>query len=248
MTTKQTVAMFAALGLTMSLAGGAHAQFIQNGGFETTTHGGGKMGYNTDASGWTTTGYNFIFTAGSADTTGAPFNSGALKLWGPHNGSNNGLTPSSPTGGNFVGADGAYQVGAITQTVGGLTVGHVYALSFDWAAGQQYTFTGPTTDQWIVKFGNVTQTTPIDNLASHGFAPWTNQTFDYTATSTSQVLSFLAKGTPNGTPPFALLDSVKLSDLSAPVPEPSALASMFAGVLGLAVIVRRRALAKKTIS
>jgi hypothetical protein len=55
-------------------------------------------------------------------------------------------------------------------------------------------------------------------------------------------LSFLANGTPQGEPPFAVLDGVSL-DI---VPEPSSVATMFAGVLGLGVILFARARSKKT--
>ena len=247
MKTNKMMAMVATAGLAASLAGSAHAQLVTNGGFETTTHGGGQMGYNTDASGWTTNGYNFIFTAGSADNPGVTGQYGNLKLWGPNTtptSSANGLPASSPTGGNYVGADGAYQVGAITQTINGLAAGHAYAVSFDWGAAQQAGFDGKTTDQWVVKLGNDTQSTSIASIASHGFSGWKHQTFNYTATSSSEVLSFLANGTPNGVPPFALLDGVSM----IATPEPSPLVSLFVGGLGLAVIIRLRARAKKSSS
>lgn len=56
-------------------------------------------------------------------------------------------------------------------------------------------------------------------------------------TSASEVLSFLAIGTPAGVPPFALLDGVSISE----VPEPGSLVLLGAG-LGVAVLVscRRR--------
>ncbi|BDI31950.1 hypothetical protein CCAX7_40010 [Capsulimonas corticalis] len=243
--TKKMMAAIAVLGLTASLAGSANAtNLVKNGGFEATSNGPGQMNHGiTSADYWTTDGYNFIFTKDDADSPGVDGQYGHLdlKLWGPANGSANGLT-ASPTGGNYVGADGAYNVGAITQNITGLKAGHTYAVGFDWAAAQQYGYTGDTTDKWTVSLGGDSHTTSITALPSHDFSGWKHQTFNFTATSGSEVLSFLATGTPNGVPPFALLDGVTLTA----VPEPSSLAAMFAGVFGLGVIIRRRSVAKKS--
>src|SRR5579862_4188388 len=191
----------AGLALLIGIPGSANAQLVTNGDFEATTHGGGQMGFNTNATGWATTGYNFIFTPGSADTTGETGQSGNVQMWGPNNGSANGLPATSPNGGNFVAADGGVSVGAITQTIHGLKVGDTYQLSFDWAAAQQYGHSGATTEKWTAKLGNQEFSTPIQSIASHGFSGWQTQTFDYKATSTSEVLSFLATGAPTGVPP-----------------------------------------------
>jgi hypothetical protein len=202
----------------------APANLIVNGDFETTTAGIGQLGYNTQATGWSTSGYNFLFGTGTADTLGATGQYGNVQLWGPHNGSANGMPASSPAGGNYVAADGAYQVGAISQTVNGLTAGQTYALSFYWAAAQQYTFTGPNTEQWQVSLGAQTQNTAVYYNSSHGFSGWMSQTFDFTASGSSEVLSFLAIGTPTGVPPFSLLDGVTMNA----VPEsPTLLVSAF---------------------
>jgi len=86
---------------------------------------------------------------------------GNLKLWGPNDGSANGLPASSPDGFNYVGADGAFQVGAISQTITGLTVVAQYTVGFWWGAAQQDGFTGATTEQWQVSLGGQTQYTSI---------------------------------------------------------------------------------------
>jgi hypothetical protein len=210
----------------------ARADLVTNGGFETTTNGPGEFDTSfTQAPGWTSSGYNFIFAPGAADTTGSytPQYNGNLLLWGPNLGSNNGLPATSPAGGNYVAADGAFEVGAISQTINGLTVGDSYTLSFWWAGAQQDGFTGPNTEQWDVSLGSQTQFTAVVDNASHGFTGWHYQTFTYTATSASEVLSFLALGTPNGEPPFSLLDGVSLDPTA--VPEPGSMALML-GILG----------------
>jgi len=239
--TKKVIAVLAAFVLTIGVLGSVHAaNLVQNGGFETLTNGSGQLGFNTNASGWSTTGYNFVFTSGTADSVGANGFFGNLQLWGPGNGSANGLPASSPDGKNYVAADGAFEVAPITQTITGLTPGQTYGVTFYWGAAQQSGYTGPTTDQWAVSLGGDTQSTSIDSIASQGFSGWQSQTFDYTASSGSELLSFLAVGTPNGEPPFALLDGVSMTA----VPEPSSLVAMFAGVLLLGAILRRRVRAK----
>ena len=232
----------AALVLTLGASGAARADYglVTNGGFETTTLGPGQFDYNTHATGWTSAGnsYNFIFAAGTADTTGSNGQYGNLQLWGPNNGSANGLTASSPDGGNFVAADGAFQVGAITQTINGLTAGDQYTVGFYWAGAQQLGFDGATTEQWQVSLGAQTQSTAVLNNVSHGFTGWQYQTFDFTADNSSDVLSFLAVGTPTGVPPFVLLDGVSLRS----VPEPSALLLSGLGLAGIGIAhLRRRA-------
>src|SRR5271165_7137139 len=212
--------------LTIAMTSQA-SNLVVNGDFELTSNGPNfQFDRNTTATGWTSTNagnnaYNFIFSPGAADTTGATGYYGNLKLWGPGTGSNNGLPATSPTGGNFVAADGAFDNGAISQTINGLTIGNSYTVDFWWAGAQQSGFTGATTEQWQVSLGNQTQSTPVLSNASHGFTGWKSQSFTYTATSSSEVLSFFAVGTPNGVPPFVLLDGVSL-DASA-IPEPGTL-------------------------
>ena len=198
-------------------------------------------GSNLTVSGWSTTGYNFLFASGTADSgtkaTGAnpavgttpaapneapgqynaPNGYGSTYLWGTGNGGLNAI-PASPDGGNYVAADGAFQVGAISQTVNTLTSGQQYAVSFFWAAAQQQSYDGDTTDNWQVSLGGQSFTTSTVTVPSHGFSGWMQQTFIFTATASSETLSFLANGLPMGEPPFALLDGVSLTA----VPEPSA--------------------------
>jgi hypothetical protein len=188
-------------------------------------------------SGWTSTGYNFVFLPSSTVATGVD---GNLSLWSPQSSpaSANGFTNASPTGGNFIGADGAYGQANISQTINGLTTGHTYAVSFAWAGAQQagYTAVNGTTEFWAVSFGGATQDTQTITVANKGFSGWLNQTFDFVATSSSETLSFFATGTPSGVPPFALLANVSVVD----TPEPASLVILSTGIAGLVGVVRRR--------
>jgi hypothetical protein len=234
-----------ALGCAASLGAiGAQAtQLVTNGSFETLTNGYGQIGDNTNATGWTTSGYNFVFNASNA-ITGVNGSDGALALWGTGNGGVDTIT-ASPDGGNFIGADGGYEVGAISQTITGLTAGQQYAVSFYMAAAQQTNHTGATTDFWTVDLGSSaltsntqagSQSTAVINLASHAFSGWEYETMTFTATGTSDVLSFLATGTPSGVPPFALLDGVSMTA----VPEPGSITLMAGGIAALAGMAWRR--------
>jgi hypothetical protein len=197
---------------------------------------------HTDVTGWTsgtnaTPFYNFVFGPGAADTTGAltKYNN-QLTLWGSNNGGTVTLPSSSPSGGNYIAADGAFEVGPLSQQLSGLTIGASYDLNFSWAAGQQSGYDGDTTDRFQVSLGAQTFSTPIVNVPSHGFVNWMSQTFRFTADSETPLLSFLSVGTPTGLPPFALLDGVSLQA----VPEPS---SCLVGALmfgGLALRRQRR--------
>ncbi|NUU01779.1 DUF642 domain-containing protein [Herbaspirillum robiniae] len=231
----------ALIGLPGAAAFATPTNLVTNGGFESLTNGAGKFNTTTGslkgttvATGWTSTGYNFLYTPGTADTTGA--GASHLKLWGPNDGSNNGFT-LSPTGGNFLASNGVYQAGPIQQIINGLVIGQSYLLSFDWAGIQQYNFNGATTEGWQVSLGAQTFTTAMISNVSHGFTGWRTQTFTFTATAATEVLSFLAKGTPpSGAPPMSLLDNVSL----VAVPEPGTLWVMAIGALALAAMTSRR--------
>ena len=235
-------------------AASAGTDLVQNGGFESLTGPSnnfiGYPGY-TQLVDWSYGAAPLpnaaVYTyAGANSFPGAPQGPyGAdgynYPLFGPGTGYNNGFV-DSPAGGNFLAVDGeAAYAAPISQTVSGLTPGGQYTVSFVWAGNQfldasSEAYDLPLTVSWQVSLGSQTFTTPVANYASHGFTGWMSQSFTYTASSTSEVLSFLAQGTPNGLPPVALLDGVSLTA----IPEPSSWALLALGFAGLGFAAYRR--------
>lgn len=147
-------------------------------------------------------------------------------------------TTASPTGGNFVALDGDTSFnGPLTQQINGLTIGRSYTLAFYYAASQVQSRTGATTEMLEVSLGAETHTTPTLAIPSAGFSGWVAQAITFTATGTSELLSFLSIGTPSGLPPIALLDGVSLTE----VPEPASLVLLGAGLFGVGMVRRRKA-------
>lgn len=206
---------------------------VTNGSFE-TNGGVGYLDYNTTAAGWFNAGvtdlrpnaFNFIIDANADKSPGGGFNSelGTIWVWGPQFSpapSANGFRGSGD-GTYFLGGDGAYAAGTVSQIVSGLTVGEQYDLSFVWAAAQ---FTDvldtPYQAGWKIQFGSEVTDTETVSVSSRGFADWRAFSHVFTASSAVQTLTFLATGGPAGAPPFSLLDSVVLQSTNDPpaVPE-----------------------------
>ena len=235
------IALATAAVLTVSVVAHADPINVVNGNFEqTATPNSSQFGSNYSAqqvTGWSSQGYNFVFLPGTADTTGAAGQYGQTYLWGPGNGSANGLT-SSPAGGNFIAMDGAYEQGPLSQQLSGLTPGVATTVSFWFAGAQQSGYTGITTEQFQVSLGNQNLFTPVLTDPNHGFTGWQYENLTFTPTSSSELLSFLAIGTPGGEPPFSLLDGVTVN--TTPTPEPSSLVLLGSGLVSVGGLLRRK--------
>jgi hypothetical protein len=221
----------AAAAALLVMSGAAHAtQFVVNGDFTELSNGVGRLNFDTVATGWSTTGYNFAVTDGTVGTNGGD---GPVSYWTAANGGANtwnGLTASGT--GNFASLDGDFITAPLTQTITGLTVGDTYTLSFNYAFSQQFGFDGDTIQSLTASLGSFSDTLPSSSgttLPSHGFSGWSTFSTTIVADSTSETLSFLAFGN-LPVPPFALVSDVSLT---GGVPEPSTWAMMLIGFGGI---------------
>ena len=254
-------AVAAPLALAIGTSANAATNLVQNGSFENSSYtqssqfGGTGSSFAYGGQGvndWTgNAGYEIWFKGGTQTTTNAK------NYWDsihPGTGAGNffrGLTNSayptetgsaynvvtSPDGGSFVAIDGdPLGPGSISQTINGLTKGQKYTLTFDWAAAQLINRNQNYQVQLTVDFGAASQKTA--NLAQGPgvFSGWQSETMSFTATGTSQTLTFLAIGHPTGQPPVALLDGVSLTA----VPEPATWAMMILGFGAIGLMMRRR--------
>jgi hypothetical protein len=239
---KLSIIVIPVIGVALFACGMARANLVTNGDFSLY---GGVAPKNdfvyVQPTDWTGSGlYDFgveVDAPGTADNGSDP----GIPVYGPFP-----APPPPDANNNFIEADGdpSYSF-SFSQTISGLTVGQNYTVSFNQAAGQQSgNLRGATTEQWQVSLGSDTQLSAVMNTPSQGVFPWEAQTLTYTASSTSEVLSFLAVGTPSGAPPMVFLDGV---DMESTVPEPSAL-MLLAGVGAVMAIGRvgRRAMGKSS--
>ncbi len=219
---------------SFAITGGS--QSFQFGTYNNYTPTGNSAGESV--AGWATTSYGFIFTPTDtvADST---YGQNNVQLYSATTTPSNSFNNASPTGGNFLAEDSDYGTSAITQTVNGLTLGKSYTLTFSWAGAQQTGYSGTSTDLWQVTLGgSPMQSTSVISVPSQGFTGWQTATMTFVATATgSATLSFLAVGTPpNNVPAFALLANVSL----VAAPEPTGLAVLAVGMLGMVGLARRR--------
>ena len=141
-----------------------------------------------------------------------------------------------------------YQTTYIYQTIGGLTAGKTYKLTFkDAFYTEGYGQTGDT-EQWAVNWGGGAPTIADPNSPSGGVTKytsaytidgvhgtgWFNEAMTFKATGAAANLAFKSIGT--GAPPFALVTDVVL----IPIPEPTTWAMMILGVFGVGALARRR--------
>jgi PEP-CTERM motif len=231
----------AAFAAAVSAAGVAGAaQFVTNGDFTTLTNGLGQMDAFTQATGWTSTNsaqnaYNFVMANGTAGSNGQD---GNVALWTAANGGANTWNGLAALSGNFVALDDDFQVGALTQTISNLVIGQTYTFSYEYAFAQQLGFNGPTVQSLEADIGpDFSQNSGNVDLDNHAFIGWQTAGGTFTATQTSETLSFLATGSPQ-VPPFALVSNVSIT---GGVPEPAAWAMMLLGFGGLGALARSRA-------
>jgi hypothetical protein len=173
------------------------------------------------------------------------------------------ITSPNGTANWYIVADGdPTYARTISQSISGLEVGSQYAVSFYQAAGQQDSFTGGTTERWDVSFGGTTQSsTVMSPVQPYGpgedtfkkkqqitggtataVSSWQQETMIFTADASTSTLSFLAKGTPSGKPPFSLLTGVGVNKIPEPADYVGTLVGF--GFVGLAIKSR---LAKKKL-
>ena len=239
-TRKIAMSGFSAIALLAALASSAQADLITNGNFESWAYpGNSALLNNSDMTGWgTSSGWTFVVPPGKAGAGFAGLDYGYegigpnFQLWtatGAGNVGNGGpdvITPS-PVGGNFIASDGNYQIGNIYQTVHGLVAGNSYTLSFYAGLAQQYLDSGANTADWKVTLGGGAAQYANFSDPSHGFSGWVQETMTFTATSATELLSFLAQGGPASDPPFLLLDGVSLNPtvVTPPTPVPPPVSS-----------------------
>jgi PEP-CTERM motif len=212
----------------------ASVNLIKNGDFTLLTSGLGQITAGagiTTALDWTTTGYSIVEHIANVPVRTQYAATPDFTLWDKANGGASTWNGMAPIG-NFLAMAADFRTEEVSQTVSGLTLGKTYVLDFDYAFAQQRSlngllYNGPTT-QMLTAWDGATKifTSPTEHLANHGFAGWDAESLRFTATS--NVISFLASGSP-AVPPFTLVSDVSLTA----VPEPATWAMMLLGFAGL---------------
>ncbi len=234
------------------------ANLVKNGGFSTnslTTQSAYLGSQQETIADWDLSqiGYSFLIGDGSNATTninleGNGPDPNGVGLAGPGNIPvsfySAGQTVNSADGsGWFLASDGAYgpasPTAAISQQLTGLTAGKNYTVSFFQASAQQQGFNGDVTAGWNVSFGGNSQLSTVMNHASQApVSAWQKQTLEFTADSSTQLLSFLATGSPVGQPPFSLLSGISVEETPPPTAVPTP--ALLPGLLGFGMTILRK--------
>lgn len=235
----------AVLTLGVALATPSFAATLLNGSFENVGSATSSFSINfpTVLSNWTATPTGnkvlncLVMPTDTTRLCGTP-NGWTLQFWNNGVGGNFPGGPS-PDGGNFVAIDGDVNYATpMTQALTGLVVGRLYTVEFYQAAAQQFGFDGATTERWQVSLGSETKLSTLMITANHGYVGWMKESLTFTAQTANDVLRFLALGTPNGLPPFVLIDGISFNE-AINTPEPSSFALIGGGGLVLLWIKRR---------
>lgn len=168
-----------------------------------------------------------VYSAGSTGITGWTVGSGSVDvvstLWIAHDGD------------QAIDLDGS-AVGSIFQEITGLVVGVDYVIDFFMsgnAAG------GPTLKTMDVSVGATVSSYSFDTATGSAAAgDWAPNALGFTATSTSETLTF--SSTTGGSFFGPAIDSVSISRLVAPVPLPLSLPLLLAGIGSLGILSRRK--------
>lgn len=247
--------------LSVSLLGSSAQamNLVSNGDFSTNSTGGGSAylgSQQTTIQDWDLTqiGYSFLIPDGAAaytdinaagngpDPNGFPLSApsgAAVNFWGSG-------TVDSPGGDWYLASDGAYGTAApnptISQTLMGLTPGQDYTVSFYQASAQQREFTGDVTAGWTVGFGGSSQAaTTMNHASTDPVSAWEQQSLTFNASGSSQLLSFLATGSPVGQPPFSLLSGISVEPTTTTPPATAVpTPALLPGLLGFGMTLLRK--------
>ncbi len=127
-------------------------------------------------------------------------------------------------------------VHGVSQTISGLQVGADYTLTF-WSMSNH---DGNGTKQdWEVTFGAQSQTGQQTAPNPDDTGNWVQSSMNFTASSATQALTFVAQYLPGSVPEMLNLDGVVLTKVST-VPEPSNWALLLAGLGGALAFARWR--------
>jgi hypothetical protein len=213
--------------------------------------------------GWSSSGYNFLYSDGdSASTTGLlTFNSSPNQVFNSADGSGwfvgaDAAYSQGPISQTLTGLTVGQEYNLNFWQSAGQQKGYTGDTTEIWAVNIGGTFNGGSyrAPNTIAFTGGTNQFSDLMSLAdganlgsqttvsgSRTINGWQKQTMTFTANATTVALNFLAEGTPEGQPPFALLSGVSVEA----VPEPLTIIGTLLG--GTAAFKIRKKLKAKAI-